>query len=99
MSDNVRRQAGKHMIPITRLIQACGFNQEALLDTLQNYVEGQCAIAFEAGRSSTVESVCMNLHQGPGEMVCGTCIEAERTVGSMITVQNEIENSRKEQQK
>ncbi len=99
MSDNVRRQAGKHMIPITRLIQACGFNQEALLDTLQNYVEGQCAIAFEAGKSATVESVCMSLHSGPPEMVCGSCINAERTVGSMIQVQAEIDNARREPEK
>jgi hypothetical protein len=94
MSDEYRRKRGQHANPIERLIMSCGVNQMALLDMLQNYVESQCAISYENGKSATVESVCMSLHSGPPRMECGACAEAERTVPAMMMVQSEIEAAR-----
>lgn len=98
MEGDYRRSRGKHANPIERIIMSCGVNQMALLDMLQNYVENQCSIAFEDGKSKTAESVCMSLHSGPPTMMCGACAEAERTVPAMMAVQAEAE-ARRESEK
>ena len=98
MEGDFRRKRGQHANAIERLIMACGLNQSSLLDLLQNYVESQCSLAFEAGKSKTAESVCMSLHTGPPEMICGACAEAERTVSSMLIVQAEVDAAREKKE-
>ncbi len=96
MGNELRRQRGRHADPLTRIIMAAGFNQDAMLDMLQNYVENQCNVAREDGKSQSAESVCMGLHAGPPTMMCGACAEAERTVPTMLSVQAEIDANKKE---
>jgi len=76
---------------LTRIIQAAGFNQQVLLQLLENFIENQCMQAEERGKSAGAESVCMGLHTGPPELRCGACVDAENNVPQILTVSAEIE--------